>query len=89
MAVFGQHEQVLGVQDADNFVMVVFVDGNPGERRFRDQFQGFARGGIGGERHDVRTRHQNLADLVVAEFQDAFDHLALVFFDDAARFDFR
>jgi len=78
-------QQVLGHQNARYLVHVLAVDGHPRIAVLAVQRMGFAHRGVLGDGDRVLARHENFPQLRVAEFEDALDHLALVFLDHALR----
>ena len=76
-------EEVLGVEDAEDVIEGVFEDGDAGEAVFEDVVAGVEDGGVDVEGDDVGAGGHDLADLEVAEGDDALDHFLLFDVDGA------
>ena len=74
-------EEVLGVENADDVVEGAFVDGDAGEAFLEDFVAEVEDGRVHFDGDDFGARGHDLADLEIAEADDAFDHFLLVFVD--------
>ncbi len=77
----GPH-QILGVTEADHFVLPRAHHRQPAEAVFDGDVERAADGRVVGDQHHVRPRHHDLAGHGVAELDDGLDELALLAFDD-------
>ena len=83
LAAHHRSEQVFGIQHAHDVIQVALVDRDAGVPVLGDQLHGFFDRLVHFDRDQVGAGHHDLPHKHVAHLEDAMDHLAFFFFEDA------